>query len=1195
MAETAYDEYVTEAGPSEEHGEAGDSGSNVEWRSYDQVENGTPSTSPFWDTDSEEDGPKPSELFGKHTWKIDNFSKVNKRELRSDPFDAGGYKWYILIYPQGCDVCNHISLFLCVANHDKLLPGWSHFAQFTIAVVNKDPKKSKYSDTLHRFWKKEHDWGWKKFMELSKVQDGFLVDGVLVIKAQVQVIREKLDRPFRCLDRIYRRELVRIYMTNIENICRRFVDERRSRLVKLIDDKSKWSSFHAFWRGISASARHCMSRERSDVILKIIVKHFFIEKEVTSTLIMDSLYSGLRALELQSMKNKKWRELRLAELEEMPPPMVWVDQDMFVLADDVMPLLERAVLESVPCQATSTGKDDKVSQNRTTKDGTPPMEEITKDTIERDERRLTEFGRKILELFVLSHIVSGIEVSYQEAIALKRQEELIREEEAWMNETETKGRREKEKKTKKKQAKQKKNKKSKEKEKDEKLDLTNQEEIPEDNSAEDGIVNEVASEGVSETGEADMNGEDAANGDDASVEEVTAYLEAIDFVEQEMVNDEEVGMNSTSADDDWVPVVASNKGSSLSSNKIQTSPIRGKNQRSKSTNEKMGLASAMSYPNERTSSPVSNVTNERVGPVPMVSGKSSEPFSSINSKGQNTQPDPSAALSLKDRIQKLEQRLPEEQPIFLQKKTEHKDPSPSPAQSQAHTRPQTLNKSAITISAPTLSPSDPSDKPQVTAKPYIPLRISAPAAASSSATLGAGRAALPVVTLSSQLVPNSAAFHAATNYPAPSSVPGTFVVSNSVSLPVASTHAAPATTPALSMTNKHTVTIRPPLSPKPESSLRITPEPVNHAQTKNLATASQASPVSRPLSAPGVPLPAMRPAAPTGTPVQVSPYLSRSVSLSGRVGNPSDMASSPSAPGFFPQSYRNAITGDNNTLPGSGPNFNLVGFTPQSSQSFTQGATSTNSSIIAQSSSSFGHQSASFGQIGLDASTSGMSQSNSSFFSSSKSFKPISWKHGMDESIDDESLGQAGPSGLYQPAGPSWSYQQADASRLYPPLVPNGSEDPREPLNWRAKIADEFPHMDIINDLLEEPTRLPKFTFPSWWMPIPGVRPQPNTGSTSGSSLFDLPEHPGLTRPAYGSNVREGHTFQFSNAPFNNAPYYVNGQNDGMSQKRWAYDYTTDLSMNMGLNMNGFSHGSGDYSYLPGGANRFRYPHDSGH
>jgi hypothetical protein len=43
-------------------------------------------------------------------------------------------------------------------------------------------------DTLHRFCKKEHDWGWKKFMELSKVLDGFTVSDTLVIKAQVQVI-----------------------------------------------------------------------------------------------------------------------------------------------------------------------------------------------------------------------------------------------------------------------------------------------------------------------------------------------------------------------------------------------------------------------------------------------------------------------------------------------------------------------------------------------------------------------------------------------------------------------------------------------------------------------------------------------------------------------------------------------------------------------------------------------------------------------------------------------------------------------------------------------------------------------------------------------------------------------------------------------------------------------------------------------
>ncbi|CDY68000.1 BnaAnng25830D, partial [Brassica napus] len=71
------------------------------WRSSGQVENGTPSTSPsYWDTDDDEEdyGLKPSQLFGKHTWKIAKFSEINKRELRSSVFDAGGYKWYISIF-----------------------------------------------------------------------------------------------------------------------------------------------------------------------------------------------------------------------------------------------------------------------------------------------------------------------------------------------------------------------------------------------------------------------------------------------------------------------------------------------------------------------------------------------------------------------------------------------------------------------------------------------------------------------------------------------------------------------------------------------------------------------------------------------------------------------------------------------------------------------------------------------------------------------------------------------------------------------------------------------------------------------------------------------------------------------------------------------------------------------------------------
>lgn len=212
-------------------------------------------------------------MYGKFTWKIENFSEISKRELRSKCFEVGGYKWYILVYPQGCDVHNHLSLFLCVADYDKLLPGWSHFAQFTIAVVNKDPKKSKYSDTLHRFCKKEHDWGWKKFMELGKVLDGFTVADTLVIKAQVQVIHEKIARPFRCLDPQYRRELVRVYLTNVEVRFFYFVFHGRNfRFSFVLFDAVALARIKTYFRtntmATTTSQRRSQSKETSSFAVK---------------------------------------------------------------------------------------------------------------------------------------------------------------------------------------------------------------------------------------------------------------------------------------------------------------------------------------------------------------------------------------------------------------------------------------------------------------------------------------------------------------------------------------------------------------------------------------------------------------------------------------------------------------------------------------------------------------------------------------------------------------------------------------------------------------------------------------------------------------------------------------------------------------------------------------------------------------
>lgn len=98
-----------------------------------------------------------------------------------------------------------------------------------------------------------------------------------------------------------------------------------------------------------------MSRDKTEAILKVVVKHFFIEKEVTSTLVMDSLYSGLKALECQS-KNKG--STKILEVEELSMPFVHVEKDTFSLTDDVLLLLERVALEPI------LPKDEKGSQNQ---------------------------------------------------------------------------------------------------------------------------------------------------------------------------------------------------------------------------------------------------------------------------------------------------------------------------------------------------------------------------------------------------------------------------------------------------------------------------------------------------------------------------------------------------------------------------------------------------------------------------------------------------------------------------------------------------------------------------------------------------------------------------------------------------------------------------------------------------------------
>ncbi|KAK5840900.1 TNF receptor-associated factor homolog 1b-like isoform X1 [Gossypium arboreum] len=1078
----------------------------VEWRSSEQVENGTPSTSPpFWDSDDDEDGGlKPSELYGKYTWKIENFSQINKRELRSNAFEVGSYKWYILIYPQGCDVCNHLSLFLCVANHDKLLPGWGHFAQFTIAVVNKDPKKSKYSDTLHRFWKKEHDWGWKKFMELSKVYDGFIESDTLIIKAQVQVIKEKADHPFRCLDCRYRRELVRVYLTNVEQICRRFLDERRQMLGRLIEDKARWLSFRAFWLGIDQNTRHGMSKEKTDVILKVVVKHFFTEKEVTSTLVMDSLYSGLKALKGQS-KSKKVKS-KVFDAEEMLAPIVHIKKDMFLLVDDVLLLLERATLEPLP------PKDEKGPQNRT-KDGNSE-EDLNKDSIERDERRLTELGRRTVEIFVLAHIFSNkIEVAYQEAIALRRQEELIREEAALLAESEQQakqGASEKEKKSKKKQAKQKRNnRKSKDKGREEKaivaIQEKHQEGQPEDGKEASMMVDQQP---VCEKGDVLGDVSDVSDSVDGAIEVFlrdsvdkeaspvncdTDTLEIHPPIESSSSGISGLSCVQNGVADKKSPSILEDsssmcltdslssavmngpyKGKSFSNNHNKKSPSRGKNHQSKTSSDGNILIKEFGNPSS----------------CPALEAGDRNDVSQSSKAGETVSEATIPSLSVQRKW--VERNAVRKEEVLLQKKPIIQDP--------------------VDLERP---------KEKTTAipsSPRIPPRSPPPTAQFRSEYRSTGSVgSIPVGKTSSNGLQRS-------DQPAPSST--SFQINSLL---------------------------------KSETQKPATLKPTEKATTP------QESMVSRPSSAPLVPAP--RPTAPVVSLVQATPLIAHTTSTSGCLGPDSSAATS-----CVPQSYRNAIMGNHVASSSSDfthPNSPSSGVNPLPVYSQTPPSVST-PVYIPQSSDRIEPNSV---------------QSDFPFGMVDRNIMPNA-SQWMDKSQRDgtrsmhldhsSSLSESQNLNLYKSV---YNGSREHFSNEFPSCT-SGRQS-------QCVLADEFPHLDIINDLLDEEHNVGSidrtggfhalsngshllsshFSFPS------NLGMSGEMGSSCGSCRFEQArsyDDDGLQHSFKSSSGNHIDTPRES-TPQTNLQPYANGQIDGLVQTQWPMA-SSDLSLLRMRNTNGDSY-----------------------
>lgn len=130
---------------------------------------------------------------GKFLCQVPGWSTIRDKRWHSEAFSVGGYKWRLLMFPKG-NGCEHLSVYLDVADADALSVGWTRAANFSLTVLSDhDAKFNVRKETSHTFNAREPDWGFTQFLLLSELQDpvkGFLAGDTLKIECDVVIKKE---------------------------------------------------------------------------------------------------------------------------------------------------------------------------------------------------------------------------------------------------------------------------------------------------------------------------------------------------------------------------------------------------------------------------------------------------------------------------------------------------------------------------------------------------------------------------------------------------------------------------------------------------------------------------------------------------------------------------------------------------------------------------------------------------------------------------------------------------------------------------------------------------------------------------------------------------------------------------------------------------------------------------------------------
>ncbi|KAF8038995.1 hypothetical protein BT93_B1520 [Corymbia citriodora subsp. variegata] len=135
---------------------------------------------------------------------IQSYSSLSKNSVgkyESGVFQAGGYKWKLVLYPNGNkskDVKDHVSLYLSMVETSSLPSGWEVHA--LVRFFLRDQEKDNYSiiqDAMRKEWhfhRTKLKCGFDQFIPLETLHDarnGYLMDDTCVLGAEVSVTREK--------------------------------------------------------------------------------------------------------------------------------------------------------------------------------------------------------------------------------------------------------------------------------------------------------------------------------------------------------------------------------------------------------------------------------------------------------------------------------------------------------------------------------------------------------------------------------------------------------------------------------------------------------------------------------------------------------------------------------------------------------------------------------------------------------------------------------------------------------------------------------------------------------------------------------------------------------------------------------------------------------------------------------------------